>query len=289
MVSFTCILNRGRKKSIFSRGNTGHGRGPATHRQQRQAGNQEDDSSGLSETNESSRRLQPQLSPLHGQQGHQRSKGNKENQHVDTSDSTDTENYGKRRRIKTKHELDRMKSSSNSNLLVENSQTSNGNVTNVPSNNASVSNSNHQSSSHVNLPQPTVNRQHSVDSIVPSSQNSQNLQKTANLSSSCDSPRIQSLKQNSSIGGVSNSKSDVSQNDTAINGISSPQRANGKPAGLSREVSLSSHSSSQSDLVKEGEGAAIEKRGHVVYHWAMIQLCMSQEMERFMQDVVSLI
>ena len=60
------------------------------------------------------------------------------------------------------------------------------------------------------------------------------------------------------------------------------------PAGrLSREVSVSSHSSSQSDLAREGDGTAVEKKGHVVYHWAMIQLSMTPEVERFMQDIVS--
>ena len=42
--------------------------------------------------------------------------------HHDTSDSTDSESYTKRRRIKTKHELDKMKSNSNSSLLANSTQ-----------------------------------------------------------------------------------------------------------------------------------------------------------------------
>ncbi|XP_053407466.1 kinase non-catalytic C-lobe domain-containing protein 1-like isoform X3 [Mercenaria mercenaria] len=279
-------VNSGRPPS-GSRGGSGQSRGPAGQRKQRQAGNQDDDSSGLSETNEGSRkttheRLQPQLSPLQGQQ---RLNVNKNNQHADTSDSTDTENYGKRRRIKTKHELDKMKSSSNSNLLTENSQPTIGNVINMPSN-SSTSVSNNQASSRVNLPQSTViNRQHSVDNMVPLAQNSQSIPRPTSLSASYDSPQMQTLRQNSAPGNALQGNSDLKQNNLTVNGLSSPQRSSDKDTGLSREMSLSSHSSSQSDLVKEGEGVAVEKRGHVVYHWAMIQLCMSQEMERFMQDI----
>ena len=269
----------------YCRGNAGHSRGQAGQRKPKQVGNQDDDSSGLSETNEGSRktthdRLQPQLSPLQGQQ---RSNVNKVNQHVDTSDSTDTENYGKRRRIKTKHELDRMKSSSNSNLLLDNSQPPVDSVKNLPSN----SSNNVQASSHINLPQNTmINRQLSVDSVVPSPRNSHNIPRPMSLNVSQDTAQMQTMKQNSGLMNGSQGQGDINQNNLTV---SSPQRPNGKVTGLSREMSLSSHSSSQSDLVKEGESVALEKRGHVVYHWAMIQLCMSQEMERFMQDIVSLI
>lgn len=266
-------------------------RTPAGHRQRRQTGNQDDDSSGLSETNEGSRkatldRLQPQLSPSEDQQGHHQSLlVEQENKKVDTSDSTDTESYGKRRRIKTKHELDRMKSSSNSHLLTENTGQS-GNVINIPPNSDSLSNDNS------NLPHNTstrMDRQHSLDHVLPSSQNSQSLPRPTSLSVSYDSLQLRTLKQNSGTVNVPQSVSDINQNCTTMNGLSSPQRSSVKVAGLSREMSLSSHSSSQSDLVRDGEGIAMEKRGHVVYHWAMIQLCMSQEMERFMQDIVSLV
>lgn len=274
------------------RNSSGVSRAPAGHRQHRQTGNQDDDSSGLSETNEGSRkatldRIQPQFSPLEDQQNHHQSATEEQdNKKVDTSDSTDTESYGKRRRIKTKHELDRMKSSSNSHLLTENTAPSSGNVINMPPNSESLSSDN------MNLPQNTntgMDRQHSEDHVLlPSAQHSQSLPRPTSLSVSYDSLQMRTLKQNSGIVNVPQSVSDINQNGTPMNGLSSPQRSTVKLTGLSREMSLSSHSSSQSDLVREGEGVAMEKRGHVVYHWAMIQLCMSQEMERFMQDIVSL-
>ena len=53
-------------------------------------------------------------------------------------------------------------------------------------------------------------------------------------------------------------------------------------------MSMSSHSSSQSDLDREvTEVVSVTRKGHVVYHWAMIQLAMTPDMERFMQDIVS--
>ena len=241
-------------------------------------------------------RLRPGLSPLSATATRPHS-AQARNQ-LDTSDSTDTENYGKKRKFKTKHQLDKNKSSSDNQLVDNTAEVTKGSkpvadsrVINVLPNDISKgtqpvstnSEKTKQSSDSVGLKQHLSADQ--LTSVSPSvsvtnTAKPQSSQSAVNLNRSHDSlntnslPRTNTHAQNGQV----NSLSPGQVNSLAPN-----------PAGrLSREVSVSSHSSSQSDLAREGEGTAIEKKGHVVYHWAMIQLSMSPEVERFMQGIVSI-
>ena len=215
--------------------------------------------------------------------------GNHTNQH-DTSDSTDTENYGKRRKFKTKHQLDKTKSSSD-NFLVDNVQivnkseesSDNNRLISVLPNDISAeaaprtTNELSKQNDHSGGVKPHHMSADKLTALSPSatlgnSLQSQSSKSAVNLNTSHDST-------------LSNShlKNPVANQNGQLNYLSPDT-----PAGrLSREVSVSSHSSSQSDPVREGDGTAVEKKGHVVYHWAMIQLSMTPEVERFMQDIVS--
>ncbi|WAR21994.1 KNDC1-like protein [Mya arenaria] len=304
-------VNSNRPVSVNRNSSGGQSRVPVSQkssRHNRQAGHRDDDSSSLSETNEGPReathnRLQPNLSPMGGQ--------NMKPRHNDTSDSTDSETYSKRRRIKTKHELDKMKSSSNSNLLSENivgeqtvvsaSQPSegaivpNGNIETkppkVPGSFNNVSTTNLPSNKTV-VPNVDVNQS-------KSSVNSNSSQVVTSLNGSLGFPLVNNSNQgltqvnsnqgpppvNSNQGPrVKNCTSHLQQ--LSVNGTTSPQKVEAKDTGSNRPISVSSHSSGQSDLDKEvTEGIAVERKGHVVYHWAMIHLSMSQEMEKFMHEI----
>ena len=255
-------------------------------------------------------RLRPGLSPLASKSArpHSAQVGNQ----IDTSDSTDTENYGKRRKFKTKHQLDKNKSSSDNQLVDNTTEATKAskptpdsrvinvlpNVPNDISNGTLPFSSNSeamkQNSDSVGLKQNSDSvglKQHlSADqltalspsvSVANSAKPPQSSQSAVNLNSSYDSLNTNSHQRNATHiqNGQVNFLSPGQVNSLAPN-----------PAGrLSREVSVSSHSSSQSDLAREGDGTAVEKKGHVVYHWAMIQLSMTPEVERFMQGIVSIV
>ena len=225
--------------------------------------------------------------------------GNHTNQH-DTSDSTDTENYGKRRKFKTKHQLDKTKSSSD-NFLVDNVQnvnkseesSDNNRLTSVLPNDISAEAAPRTTNelSKQNDHSDGVKPHHmSADGVKPHHMSADKL--TALSPSATLGNSLQSQSSKSAVNlntshdsTLSNShlKNPVANQNGQLNYLSPDT-----PAGrLSREVSVSSHSSSQSDPVREGDGTAVEKKGHVVYHWAMIQLSMTPEVERFMQDIVS--
>jgi len=206
---------------------------------------------------------------------------------IDTSDSTDSETYSKRRRIKTKHELDKMKSNSNSSLLTENA----GNL------DLSVK-SGHQTMNGASVEMKSPRVTASVNKELPGNRNNSVPMSTTQTSHNANVANVNTSDHNR----LQNSYNSVNGTHIQGHGLSGPDVKNAHPTqpltngtensektGLSRAVSLSSHSSSQSDLDREVvEGAVVEKKGHVVYHWAMIQLCMSPEMEKFMQDIVSI-
>lgn len=252
-----------------------------------------DSSSSHSDQNSRNRsakdRLRPGLSPLSTKPArpHSAQVGNQ----LDTSDSTDTENYGKRRKFKTKHQLDKTKSSSD-NQLVDNVPEMNNEsktgpdsrVINVLPNDISIGTSPKTSGDPSKQYSDSGGEKlHNISAeklaaLSPSTstvttENQQSPKSAYNSNSSYDSSNTNSHQKN--IANIQNGQ---------VNSLSP------NPAGrLSREVSVSSHSSSQSDLTREGDGTAVEKKGHVVYHWAMIQLSMTPEVERFMQDIVSMI
>ena len=183
-----------------------------------------------------------------------------------------------------------MKSSSSSNLLEGTGTFEMVPSLNVPEDNGSITNmkpfgrngdngySCHKSDKQMlSLPENNalINRQNSVDSVV----NNRNRSNVPNSLSSSFDGRLQN---------VSNHGRSVHNNPRHTNGLSSHSGSQSNNMnGLSREVSMSSHSSSQSDIARDSDAIPVEKKGHVVYHWAMIQLCMTPEMERFMQDIVS--
>ena len=246
-------------------------------------------------------RLRPGLSPMASKSArpHSAQVGNQ----IDTSDSTDTENYGKRRKFKTKHQLDKNKSSSDNQLVDNVPEVTKGSkpvpdsrvinvLPNVPNdisngtlpfssnseaikqNSDSVGLKQHLSADQLTALSPSV-------SVANSAKPPQSSQSAVNLNTSYDSLNTNSHQRNATHiqNGQVNSLSPGQVNSLAPN-----------PAGrLSRDVSVSSHSSSQSDLAREGDGTAVEKKGHVVYHWAMIQLSMTPEVERFMQGIVSIV
>ena len=255
--------------------------------------------------------------------------GNHTNQH-DTSDSTDTENYGKRRKFKTKHQLDKTKSSSD-NFLVDNVQSVNKSVEGSDNNRLisvlpndisaeaapRTTNELSKQNDHSDGVKPHhmsadgVKPHHmSADGVKPHHMSADGV-KPNHMSADGVKPhhmsvdKLTALSPSATLGNSlqsQSSKSAVNLNTSHDSTLSNSHlknpvaNQNGQlnylspdtPAGrLSREVSVSSHSSSQSDPVREGDGTAVEKKGHVVYHWAMIQLSMTPEVERFMQDIVS--
>ena len=255
---------------------------------------EDDSSSSHSDRNDRSgsarERLRPDLSTMPSKSGrpHSAQVGNHSNQ-IDTSDSTDTENYGKRRKFKTKHQLDKTKSSSD-NFLVDNVQsvnnkesddTSDSRLIKVLPNDISketsprTTNDNLKQYSNSDGAKPHHLSADKLTALSPSvtgnSIQNQSSKSAFNLNASYDSTLSSS-----------HLKTAVTNQNGQMNYLSPD------PAGrLSREVSVSSQSSSQSDHAREGDGSAVEKKGHVVYHWAMIQLSMTPEVERFMQDIVS--
>lgn len=278
---------------FYTRNNSGgQSKVPVNQRHSRQTGIRDDDSSGLSEPNDGPRKPgqgQPNISQLSSLQNQLGNRNNSDIKHADTSDSTDSETYSKRRRIKTKHELDKMKSSSNNSLLTESgnaldlsvksghSKSMNGSIEAkppkgpVPTNSQTLPSSKHQ-----------MSRQYSADGSLSNSQRIDS-SKPLNLSASFDANSRFSSEVRAQANQLNVNSQNMNQVQPSVNGTATSEKS-----GLTREMSMSSHSSSQSDLDREvTEGIAVVKKGHVVYHWAMIQLCMSQEMERFMQDIVS--
>ena len=260
-----------------------------------------DSSSSHSDQNDRNKaakdRLRSGLSPLSSKSArpHSAQVGNQ----LDTSDSTDTENYGKRRKFKTKHQLDKNKSSSDNQLVDNGTELTNdpkpvpdSRVINVLPNDISsgtIPFSTTSETSKQNSDSGGLKQHLSAEKLaglspsvsVGNTSTPQSSKSAANLNSSHDTLNDNSHQKNAPNiqNGQVNSLSAGQVNSLAPN-----------PAGrLSREMSVSSHSSSQSDLVREGDGTAVEKKGHVVYHWAMIQLSMTPEMERFMQGVVSIV
>ncbi|KAH3790012.1 hypothetical protein DPMN_168206, partial [Dreissena polymorpha] len=265
----------------------GQNRVPASHTlpKPRQRGNQDEDSSGHSECNEDQRkdtsqnRIQMQLSP---------SNGHLDNPRSPESDSTDSETYTKRRRVKTKHELDKMKSGhqleinniGGTNGVASNSELVNGTDETKPPRGPSSSS---VSLPLTNLPNNTVSvmKQPVVDTKPPHPAST--LPKNKRGSQIIEDSQTKNGKQ-SQI--PNNDQHNSTQSQPTVNGVNGTLRSEVNVTGLSREISISSHSSCQSDLDREvTECIAMERKGHVVYHWAMIQLNMSQDMDRFMQDI----
>ncbi|KAK3589437.1 hypothetical protein CHS0354_020772 [Potamilus streckersoni] len=240
--------------------------------------------------------------------------------HVDTSDSTDTEQYEKRRKLKKKYQLDRVKSSSMHNLLSDSSYLGQIDI-NIQSGNIFVAKA--EGTTAAQFGQDTVNPSNGNKS-VPKQQNSTepDLTSTPNAKRASDSGQILDISVKSQaenepltlFSTTSMNQNEMLKTDTLNNAQSKPvlplSAIPSAPSVLTvtssstmhldsesvstlfREMSVSSKSSSQSGVRNLDNGSIdtvaktpIKHKGHVVYHWAMIQLSMTPDVERFMQDI----
>lgn len=237
------------------------------------------------------------------------------------SDSTDNENYERRRRYRKKHNMEKPRSSSMHNLATETGQ-----FTVFQSDGAELSDSNARSkinrrlSDHIdNLEirqlNPSENQnynqlEHNNDSEKIELNNNTSLlnerlcdvsQNTSTATAPSTSHSEQLQGDNSDVNSPPSSKSSTHHNSFNKNDI------NQRNELMTRTSSLSSHSSNRSDKhdvtgqlhrhlsrlsltenIKE-EMAAQKRKGQVVYHWSMIDLCMTTEVEKFRQDIVSIV
>lgn len=267
---------------------------------------------------------------------------------AETSDSTDSEHYERKRRYKKKHHLDKNKSSSFHNLLSDESISANsvGNGFNTEiayqhqfSGNRNTTSMNQTSHSALTQNGVVQEREICQDGYKrlpdkpkePASHSNSNSAKNYQFHNRNDQPLMQMkngsskpplLKAshiNSSFKVISADKLDPASSFVADNlkQISSNEPCTKNTAErkfdhsvshegyraiqlIGRESSISSLSSSQSgtldssmtsvdsSLHTQGNDDEPKTKGHVVYHWAMIQLSMSDEVEKFMQDIVSM-
>ncbi|KAL5022627.1 hypothetical protein ScPMuIL_001782 [Solemya velum] len=268
---------------------------------------------------------------------------------VETSDSTDSDHYERKRRYKKKHHLDKNKSSSLHNLLSDESVSANSNgndfsvenayrhqfsgnrntvLTNQTSHSASAQNGVveqggsrqiRQGESKELADKPKEPTSHSDSSNSAKNYPFHNRNDKSFKQSEDASPKPPLLK----AIGISSSFEVISADkiDPAPSFVTdvSKQRLSNEQGNkntverkldhsvnrdsyraiqlIGRESSISSLSSSQSGTLdssmnsvdsrihSQGNDVEPKTKGHVVYHWAMIQLSMSDEVEKFMQDI----
>ncbi|KAL3864884.1 hypothetical protein ACJMK2_006531 [Sinanodonta woodiana] len=246
--------------------------------------------------------------------------------HVDTSDSTDTEQYEKRRKLKKKYQLDRVKSSSMHNLLSDSSYMGQSDIT-IQSGNISVANGKGNTAAQFGQAKDMVNLLNG-NTVVPNQRKSTDpdLTSTPNAKRASDSGQIwnisvKSQAENEQLNLFSTTSMNQNERLKTDTLGSNEADAQSKPmipssaipsvpptltgtssltlhldsesvSTLVREMSVSSKSSSQSGVRNLDNGSIdtvaktpIKHKGHVVYHWAMIQLSMTPDVERFMQDI----
>ncbi|KAJ8316890.1 hypothetical protein KUTeg_004794 [Tegillarca granosa] len=232
------------------------------------------------------------------------------------SDSTDNENYERRRRYKKKHNMEKPRSSSMHNLATETGQ-----FTVYQTDGAELSDSNTRSkvnrrlSDHIDNMEIRQFKSSENENYNQSENNDDSEKIEMNNNTSLLNERLGDISQNTSTATApSTSHSEQLQGDNSDPPSSKSSTHHNsfnkndlikRNETMTRTSSLSSHSSNRSEKqditgqlhrhlsrlsltenVKE-EMAAQKRKGQVVYHWAMIDLCMTKEVEKFRQDIMN--
>jgi hypothetical protein len=202
----------------------------------------------------------------------------------DTSDSTDNENIEKRRRHRRKH-LEKAKSSSMHNLA--------GNTTFTvvsDDNDTDVHNNAHSEDQNTRVVNRRLSLPHTgASSREPVHSNSGSHRQPNTTSDTLSRRKSPNNQESPHLIHVQSQKSDISKHyrkSGALDGsLSSRSSSMSDVRGATK---LTRHMSQLSLSEEKQETLAPYRRNHILFHYAMVQLNMSKDLEKFIQDIVSL-